>query len=230
MVNFILKMAQIILTGFCQELAFEALEGVAQQFQILVHDDNCRCYVVVPGISEEQFFTEIVSVVDHAVGGVDISEGEYSIRRKIPPSPKLPQGISDAKAERISGEICRKATIHFGRGYGHRFSKVEISLSSESPKIYYCVQRMENKIGGEIEDGKLEFFSGRGAQWDAVRYAYDIDQNDNDPKEAARRAKGFAHAIVGQLMERFDYNSQLAEQPHFLDQWQKTHSPVGAGA
>jgi len=115
---------QIILTGFCQELAFEALEGVAQQFQILVHDDNCRCYVVVPGISEEQFFTEIVSVVDHAVGGVDISEGEYSIRRKIPPSPKLPQGISDAKAERISGEICRKATIHFGRGYGHRFSKV----------------------------------------------------------------------------------------------------------
>lgn len=212
---------QIILTGDCVDVALDALEDI-DNVTIFFYDDDYHCYIVAPDLSEVDFFEQIVSVVESAVADIFEEDGSYTIRCKIPTTPKLPdQGTADI--EQIDGASYYKATIHLGRGYGTVYSVVDIFMSVRGRKVLYRVQRFINSVTGAEADGEAKIFSGMGAQWQAVCFAYDIEISEGDSKEAAQRAKKFVYAIVGELMSRF---WSTANQPSYLRVWERSKKPV----
>lgn len=207
---------QIVVSGDCVNLALDALENI-DGVEIFFYDDDYYCYIVAPELDEKSFFEQVVSVVETAVSGVLDEEGTYAVRRKIPATPALPDQSSVA-SERVDGVPCYKATVHLGRGYGTRYSRVDILMSNIGRKVFYRVQRFNNDVAGPQEDGEAKIFGGVGAQWQAVCFAYGIAPSEGDTKEAAQRAKKFVYAVVGELMGRFWSNTT---QPSFMDAWRQ---------
>lgn len=218
---------EIVLDKDCIEPALRALEQAYPSMEILAHNDDhqWRCCVVVSGMSEKDFFRKIVSVVEKAVSNIYDGDGRYSVRRKIPLAPQLPENSDSAESELISGENCYRATVHLGRGYGHRYSQMDILLTKHTRRVYYRIQRFNNdSASGGVADGEAKLFKGNRAQWLSICYAYGISDSDDDSKEAARRAKNFVYAIVGDLMSKFWGDGQ----PSCLDAWEEAQAEAMA--
>lgn len=213
---------QIVLTGDCVDAVLDALEEIDHGSRIFFYDDDYHCYIVAPDLSETDFFQTLVDVVESAVTDIFEEDGTYAIRSKIPMTPKLPDQ-STANIEQIHGLPCYKATIHLGRGYGTVYSVIDIFMSVRGRKVFYRVQRFINGVAGAEVDGAAKMFSGVGAQWHAVCFAYSIEISEGDTKEAAQRAKKFVYAIVGELMSRF---WSTANQPSFFQVWQQSKKPT----
>lgn len=210
---------QIVLSGDCVNPALDALELIADVDSFFYDDDN-YCYVVAPELDEKKFFEQVVSVVEAAVANIADQDGGYSVRRKIPATPELPEK-SSAVSERVDGVLCYRATVHLGRGYGTRYSQVDILLSHRGRRVFYRVQRFNNDVAGPQKDGEARIFSGVGAQWQAVCFAYGIQPFEGETKEAAQRAKKFVFAVVGELMDRFWSDSV---QPSYMDAWRQAQA------
>ncbi|MDO8668732.1 MAG: hypothetical protein Q7K65_00370 [Candidatus Buchananbacteria bacterium] len=209
---------QIVLGGDCVDEALDVLEDI-EGIDIFFYDDDIYFYVVAPELSATEFFERIVRLVEMAIINVSSQDGTYGIRRKIPATPQLPDA-SISSSEIIDGLACFKATVHLGRGYGTRYSKIDIMLSQTGRKVFYKVQRFNNNIAGPKKDGESKTFSGVGAQWQAICFAYGISPSEGEIKEAAQRAKKFVYAVVGELMDRFWSVDGL--QPSFLTEWELT--------
>ncbi|NCN07652.1 hypothetical protein GW933_03075 [Candidatus Falkowbacteria bacterium] len=210
---------QIILTGDCVDLALDVLENI-ENINTLFFDDGIRCYIVAPKLSEMEFFEQVVKVVEGKVGNVPQEDGTYCIRRKIPPTQLLPE-LEEASIKRLGGLDYYQATVILGRGYASVYSMVDILMSAEGRyTIMYRVQRFNNDVSGAVEDGEAQVFSGAGAQFQAVCFAYSITADEIKTKEAAQRAKHFLYAVVGELMERF---WQPSVQPSYFRTWQESN-------
>ena len=206
---------QIVLSGDCIDAALDALTSI-EAIHLLFYDDGYYCYIVAPQFDEESFFNKVVSVVEKSVAGISINNGTYSVRRKIPATPKLPAGPDDACTVGLGNITYYKVVIHLGRGYGRRWSQVSILMPKEGREIYYQVQRYFNKVSGSQIDGESKMFTGIGAQWQAICFAYGFTPDEAKDKEAAQRAKKFVYTVVGEMMDRL-WSCQT--QPSFLSRW-----------
>ncbi len=210
---------QIVVSGDCVDSALDALETI-DGVNIFFYDDEHYCYIVAPELDEQSFFEQVVSVVESAVAGIADQDGSYSVKRKIPATPEFPEK-SNAVSERVDGVLCYLATVHLGRGYGTRYSQVDILLSHRGRRVFYRVQRFNNDVAGPVKDGEAKIFSGVGGQWQAVCFAYGIQPAEGETKEAAQRAKRFVFSVVGELMNRFWSDST---QPSYLQDWQQAQT------
>ena len=206
---------QIVLSGDCVNPAIDVIESLSD-INFLVYDDELYCYVVAPELTAQSFFEQVVKPVEAAVAHIFEDDGSYSIRPKIPATPALPSGPEDALAASLNGNVYYLVDIRLGRGYGNRWSEVTIWMSKNGREICYNVQRYLNKVSGPKKDGENQLFTGIGAQWRAICFAYGITPDEAKTKEAAQRAKKFVYAVVGEMMDRLWSNQT---QPRFMDQW-----------
>ena len=209
---------QIVLTGDCIDPVLDIISSL-DKAELLIFDNDSHCYIVAPYLDAKSFFELVVKPVEAAVAGISKDDGSYIVRPKIPATPDLPATPDDAHTVAIGGTTYYQVVVHLGRGYGNRWSKVTILMARDGREVSYNVQRYLNKVTGAKEDGEAKTFTGIGAQWQAVCFAYGISPSEAKTKEAAQRAKKFVYAVVGELMDRL-----WSDQPQssYLEQWERS--------
>lgn len=230
---------QIIVSESCIESVLSAIEksgiGVEEAVSIMgevtlnfsptdfvyIYQSNGLCYIVAPMFSEQEFFDKLVSVVEPAIADISTDLSCYTIRRKIPSTPKP----SPVREEMIDGILCCHTKIYFGRGYGYRFSQVDIRIPRVPGYVSYLVQRFKNDvINGPIEDGGRWVFNGPDIEKEAVCFAYGIDSDEYDSKEGAKRSHRFLHKMTQELIKICYPEKQTSTgrmKRSYLSDWRK---------
>lgn len=210
----------IVLTGECIERALAILEEIDRPETFYTYEKGDWLFVVIPDMLENDFFDVVIKELEKDLGLIDKEDGYYGIRKKIPSTPDLPKDRQSAGVELIEGEECPCATIYLGRGYNEMFSRVTIAFSFAKRLIFYRVQQYRNTVDQGLQpQGESRLFSGWGAQWNAIEFAYGISSDLDKNFEAAEKAKRFLHAIVGELRRRFKYN----KQKKYYEAWAEAH-------